>query len=207
MRRELSELDRAVFLAERKALYEALHPETAHGGDRRGKGDDDQVAKSGDLILPRRFTAATAEKIGLSERSIQRLLSRAKIHEAARQRLAGTRFADHGATLDTIAKLPPEQHLRVVEALLRLENPAPHIAAAIAEANGVSQRIARDERQQAQSRLEAAWRKAGKEAREWFFYWLLSQDSTRLQLIAAVEKVRAQEEGRVLGALHKGRAA
>jgi ParB family chromosome partitioning protein len=209
MRRELSELDRAVFLAERKALYEALHPETAHGGDRRGRGAGDQVDKNGHLILPPRFTAATAERIGLSERSIRRILGRAAITDAARQALAGTRWADHGASLDAIAKLPPEQQLPVVSTLLAHEQAGAtcSVAGAIAQVQGVVPRIAASPREEEEKRLQTAWRKASKEAREWFFYWLLSQDSTRLQLIAAVEKVRAQEEGRVLGALNKGRAA
>ncbi|MBX9594206.1 MAG: ParB N-terminal domain-containing protein, partial [Roseomonas sp.] len=70
MRRELSALDRAVFLARRKDVYEALNPDTKHGG-KRDKGKS--------TSLSTRFSAATAAKLGVDERTIQRAVARAKI--------------------------------------------------------------------------------------------------------------------------------
>ena len=54
-----------MFTARRKEAYEALHPETKHGGDRKG----DQVANL--ATCPDRFTADTAAKTGDSERTVQ----------------------------------------------------------------------------------------------------------------------------------------
>ena len=72
-RSELTELDRAVFLAEKKRLYEKLNPSTKHGGDRRS----DQAAIFGDLVP--RFSEEVCEKLDLSERSLQRVLKRATL--------------------------------------------------------------------------------------------------------------------------------
>ncbi|WP_425063226.1 ParB N-terminal domain-containing protein [Pyruvatibacter mobilis] len=70
-RHELTPLDRAVSLAERKVVYEQLHPETKHGGDRKSG------IKSQFLRLDR-FSKETQEKTRLSERSIQRAIEIAK---------------------------------------------------------------------------------------------------------------------------------
>jgi ParB family chromosome partitioning protein len=67
VRHELIPLDRANFMAERKALYEKLYPETKHG-----KTSGNQYTgqkREGDTMS---FSQATAEKVGLTERSIQR---------------------------------------------------------------------------------------------------------------------------------------
>ncbi|MFT9018004.1 ParB/RepB/Spo0J family partition protein [Acetobacter malorum] len=69
-RRELSPLDKATFLARRKEVYEELHPETKHGGDRKS----DQVDSLVHLIPS--FTEATAQKLGFDARSIRRSVAR-----------------------------------------------------------------------------------------------------------------------------------
>lgn len=71
IRRELSALDRAVFLAERKRIYEALHPEARRGGARRGTKTTSLSVWS--------FSKATAQKLGVDERTIQRAVARAAI--------------------------------------------------------------------------------------------------------------------------------
>lgn len=65
---ELTVLDTAVFLAHRKRLYEEQFPQAAHGGDRKSPGFKNQ----NDIMS---FCSATAERIGKSERQIQRLVA------------------------------------------------------------------------------------------------------------------------------------
>ena len=66
---ELTALDTAVFLAERKRVYEKLHPETKHGGDRRS------ASFQTDMMSVRSFAEATAEKFGLTDRHVRRMVS------------------------------------------------------------------------------------------------------------------------------------
>lgn len=67
---EMGPLDTAVFLAERKAVYERLHPETKHGGDRKSVEFRNQT----DIMSVRSFAATTAEKFGLSDRHVRRMI-------------------------------------------------------------------------------------------------------------------------------------
>jgi hypothetical protein len=62
---DLTPAQRAKLIAKRKAAYEAVHPETKHGGTGRGKVG--QVGQAND-----RFTADTAKKTGRPERTIRR---------------------------------------------------------------------------------------------------------------------------------------
>lgn len=76
--RELSPAERAIHIAERKAIYERMHgPAKAVGARasnaKQGKGKADASAK-----LAVAFTKDTARKSGQSERSIQRDASRAR---------------------------------------------------------------------------------------------------------------------------------
>jgi ParB family chromosome partitioning protein len=66
---EMGPLDTAVFLAERKAVYERLHPET-----RRGVAGALARHSATDIESVASFVTTTAEKFGLSERHVRRLV-------------------------------------------------------------------------------------------------------------------------------------
>ena len=95
----LTATERAMFSAKRKEAYLALHPETAHGGDRKS----DQVAKSATCS----FAKDQADKTGRSERSVREDAERgAKVCQEALDILKGTK-ADTGTVLDAIKDLDP----------------------------------------------------------------------------------------------------
>jgi ParB family chromosome partitioning protein len=160
IRRELTELDRSVFLARRKEIHEALHPQTKHGGDRRSK----QTDSGGHLIGS--FSAEVAERLSLSERTIRRAVGRyLRIIPDVRQKIGGTWLADHGAQLDALAKLDGDTQRRVVALLFDAANPPPNVAAAKAAVRGDHAPV-RDIDAEQLLRLREAWRKAGAKARE-----------------------------------------
>lgn len=66
---EMGPLDTAVFLAERKAVYERLHPET-----KRGVAGALAKHSATDIMSVASFAATTAEKFGISDRHVRRLV-------------------------------------------------------------------------------------------------------------------------------------
>lgn len=114
---QLSASERARFTKRRKEAYEALHPETRHGGDRASR-------QLGDLEAER-FTENTAAATGQSERTVQRDAERGeKICDEALDLIKGTRF-DNGAYLDRLKKLTQEKQVAAVkEDVAVLKRPA-----------------------------------------------------------------------------------
>ncbi len=169
MRRELSALDRAVFLAARQEVYLRLNPQTARGKNNKTKG----IAETTSLSFQgRSFAKATAERLGLDERTIQRAVARAKIDPAVRAKLVGHPVAESGAELDKLAAQPPLRQAMVVEMLTRPEKPARNISAALAEIAGPAPTTRAFETMRGFNALQSAWKKANRAARRQFLEFL-----------------------------------
>ena len=165
MRRELSPLDRAVFLAERKAVHERLYPETKRGGS-RASGQNDKLV--GLTIGRTAFSVETAEKLGLDRRSVERALRRAALEPEIRAALAGHPVSESGAELDKLLALEPAARADAVTRLTRAENGLRNVASALAEMRGPAKLTRAAEQQKQFQALLGAWRKAGKPARKQF---------------------------------------
>jgi N6-adenosine-specific RNA methylase IME4/ParB-like chromosome segregation protein Spo0J len=132
MRADLSPAERALHVGRRKELYEKLHPETKHGGDRKSDS-----SRQGGRLDAARFTKDAAKKTGRSERSFQREAERAA-QIVGLADVVGTSL-DQGDEPDTLAKLPePVQRDLIARAQSGENVTAKHVA----------QKLRRDEREQ-----------------------------------------------------------
>jgi len=110
---DLCALDHAIFLAERKRVYEKLHPETASWGLRgnqyKGKVVTDMMS----------FTTSTAEKFGLSERHVRRMIQSGTC--LSPEDVAALRAAPKPVTLADLQQVAkttsPGEHAAIVGAL------------------------------------------------------------------------------------------
>ncbi len=123
-RAELSPSDRARQTARRKAIYEELHPQARHGGDRKS----DQVAK----LATRSFNAETAAATGQSERVVRRDVERGeKVLPEVHGLIRGTRL-DTGTYLDKLKKLPGNEQFATAERDLTIDRQRHHAKPAAA---------------------------------------------------------------------------
>lgn len=110
-RKELTALERAEFLAERKRVYETIHPEAAHGKAKKPKTERGKVAN---LATFARFSKDAARSTGLGERTIRRACELAgKLSPDAVALIRGSALADNQAQLQALAELEPEQQIRI----------------------------------------------------------------------------------------------
>jgi ParB family transcriptional regulator, chromosome partitioning protein len=108
-RLELSDAEIAAVVARRKAIYERLHPETAHGGDRRSSPQIE------DLNRAPKFTDDTAAKTGKSRQTVERAARRGReLGPDTLERITGTTL-DKGVELDALVKLSPEERAPIIE--------------------------------------------------------------------------------------------
>lgn len=111
----LTASERADFTNRRKWAYEQIHPETAHGGDRKS----DQVAN----LATRSFSEDQAAKTGSSPRAVRRDAERGeKVCAAALALVKGTHL-DRGAYLDQLKGETPDDQVRRVKADLSRRDP------------------------------------------------------------------------------------
>ena len=170
MRHDLNALDRAVFLAERKTIYEARNPDAKKGGDRRSAAARNQTG----TMPVWSFSADAAAKTGLDETTIRRAVRIAEnIAAPLRKRLAGTAIAKNQGDLLALAKLEPEEQPAIVDLVTRAENPLPTIRAAVAFAHGKTEQIKPEEKRRAA--LQDAWDRAGAKTRRLFVEHLVEE--------------------------------
>lgn len=125
-RKELTALERAEFLAERKRIYETLHPEAANGKAKKPKTEKGKVAN---LATFARFSKDAAKSTGLGERTVQRACElAASLSPEAIALIRGTKLADNQAQLQALAALAPADQVTV--AGLIKASAAPNVAKA-----------------------------------------------------------------------------
>ncbi len=130
IRRELSQLDRAIFLAQRQEIYETLYPETKAGVAGANATNGITNAKFA-------FAEDAARKIGISKRSIQLSIHRfKKICPKVRARIATTWIADKGTELDALVKLEPTDQMACIEEMLSEDGPAKSVKQALSKIQG-----------------------------------------------------------------------
>jgi ParB family transcriptional regulator, chromosome partitioning protein len=163
---EMGPLDTAVFLAERKAVYERLHPEA------KATTGAELVARrwnTADTMSVVSFAKVTAEKFGLSDRHVRRLIEIGTALSSDQLRWlraakAPIRFTD----LQALAKIE-EGHDRS-QVCIRLSNGAKSAAEALRahrmEHGGEAP--AKDPVEEAFTALSKAWARAGAVSRRRF---------------------------------------
>jgi ParB family chromosome partitioning protein len=161
VRHELNPFDRAVFLAERKALYERLHPETA-AGVAGGK------ARQGSATDTMSFAKDTAERVGLTDRTIQRSVRIATMLTDNVKAMLGT--SDRcwtQAELEALSKVPADLQYAVLTEVMH----GMPVAAARNKVEGRKTDAPNDSQKQLNALLNA-WRKAGATARKSFLEFI-----------------------------------
>lgn len=115
MRRELGALDRAIFLAERKRVWEAMYPETAHGKAPKSLKNQggNKVAK-----MATRFSKEVEERTGLSERTVRRAVAlAADLSPEIVRLIRGSYLENHAADLEKLRDLPFDEQLEAAQNL------------------------------------------------------------------------------------------
>lgn len=197
-RHELNPFDQAAFLAERKDVYERLHPEAKQGGNRKG----DQTANL--AVWSKSFAADTAERLGLGERTVFRAISRhLAIEPKARGIIAGTHIAKKGSELDALGKVPRDRQAEIARFAVE------KLCSIVEARRSVLNELPPARPDTGFSALQTAFRKARATDKARFLEWL-DQDGYLDPLYEARDEERAQESaaGAIsLDAARRGRAA
>jgi ParB family chromosome partitioning protein len=120
VRHPLSALEEAEHLAARKLIYEQLHPETRHGGDRKSE----RIKKRDPSLDPASFADDTGAKTGMSPTVIRDAIRVINgIDPAVRDEIRGMpEIAGVKVALEALARLPPDEQAVVVAAHKRGES-------------------------------------------------------------------------------------
>lgn len=128
-RSELSALERAIFAAELRCLWQQAHPGARPGGDRRSDGYQDRIVRS--------WFPAAAERTGWSETTLQRAATiGSQLDCEAVRALRGTPVEHQQADLDKLSRLGSTDQ-RAVARIIRDRGARTYAAALAAHAGPV----------------------------------------------------------------------
>lgn len=163
IRSELTPLDRALFIAEHRRIWDALHPEAGRGGDRRSQ---EAINRQSLPIGQRRFSDDIANRCGLGERSIRNALRLAEaLTPEAIGLLRGTDWARNATELQKLAAEPQDQQQALVARHAKGE------AATVAQAKQLAGSLPQgegDPQEELFRRIVANWSKLDRKGRERF---------------------------------------
>ena len=114
VRKDLSDDEFRELLLRRKEIYESLHPETKHGGDR--KSEKIKSAKC-TFDSAKSFVDDTAEKLGVDPSTVRREIQTAKnLIPEAKEIIKGAKVTKSDAL--KLSRLPPEQQAEAAAQLI-----------------------------------------------------------------------------------------
>ena len=119
VRNDLSSVEYGDLLLRRKEIYEALHPETKNGGDKKSQEIRTRKARS-DSFDP--FVVDTAKKLGISRRTVEERIQTARnLTPEAKEIIKGMDAPIPKKTALKISRLNPEQQKEVAGLLASKE--------------------------------------------------------------------------------------
>lgn len=113
-RNELSALDRAIFVAKFRELWEEQHGKIQRGGDHRSKGHDDPLV----YAAGRQLSKQVCNRLGFGPETYKRVTRIAQyLHPALRSALRGTGAEDDQSFLLKLAKKGPSEQASIAQVL------------------------------------------------------------------------------------------
>jgi len=181
VRHDLNPLDRAVFLAERKAIYERLHPDTVAGvaGGKARQGTATEIIS---------FARDTAERCGITDRTVRTAVMIANsLPPEIRTRLAGTKLAKNQSELVALTRIPAMQRLAAIDLVLDETSKINSVKAAARELDGAADPVS-DDRQKKIDALNGAWNRAKRPGRKAWLAQLRPAELAELrELLAEID--------------------
>lgn len=167
MRRELSAVDRAIFLARRKSVWDRLYPQTKAGGDRKSQKSKEEIKRTNCPFVPETFTKDAAAKTGLSDRTIRRSIELANVvPKDVIDLIRETKLADNAAQLRLLARETEENQRRIAE-MIAAGTGIKNIAQA-RQVLGLAKPSEQDPHITIANKLLALWNRASPKARKIF---------------------------------------
>ncbi|WP_255609208.1 ParB N-terminal domain-containing protein [Methylosinus sp. Sm6] len=167
-RHELNALDRALFLLERKQVYERMRVAAlGRGGDRKSAKFQEKInSESFRIDFSERFTEDAAKRTGYSESSVQKAIALARrLDDEAIRAIRGTPLEDNQAELFQLADLSDDHQRKVAE---RIQSGEARTVAQAKIAAGLARPQTVDPQARIHAQLLESWNKASKQTRAAF---------------------------------------